>query len=63
MRRSVDVFAEYLLIPITGLILGSSNLWGYFKCSKDAKSQLQNMGANLVAGAMQQRLTSAIARV
>ncbi|KAI8470569.1 MAG: hypothetical protein J3K34DRAFT_420066 [Monoraphidium minutum] len=53
----------YLLIPVTGVILGSSNLIGYFKCSKEAKRQLQSMGTNLVSAAMTSRLQAAFARV
>jgi len=59
--------SAYLLIPITGVILGCSNLVGYFKCSKEAKKQLQSMGANfgagLVSAAVQSRFQAAIARV
>jgi hypothetical protein len=55
--------AAYLLIPITGVVLGSSNLIGYFKCSKEAKKQLQSMGTNLISAAMQSRLQAAISRV
>lgn len=57
----------YLLIPITGVVLGGSNLAGYFKCSKDAKKQLQSMTANMATSAMTSamtgRLQAAIARV
>eukprot|EP00882_Tetradesmus_deserticola_P000758 GHRQ01000828.1.p1 GENE.GHRQ01000828.1~~GHRQ01000828.1.p1 ORF type:complete len:196 (+),score=63.77 GHRQ01000828.1:1695-2282(+) len=57
----------YLLIPITGMVLGGSNLAGYFKCSKDAKKQLQSMTANMATSAMTSamtgRLQAAIARV
>jgi hypothetical protein len=57
----------YLLIPITGVVLGCSNLVGYFKCSKDAKKQLQSMttsmATNAMASAMTGRLQAAIARV
>jgi hypothetical protein len=56
-----------LLIPITGVVLGGSNLAGYFKCSKDAKKQLQSMTANMATSAMTSamtgRLQAAIARV
>jgi hypothetical protein len=59
--------AGYLLIPITGMVLGGSNLAGYFKCSKDAKKQLQSMTANMATSAMTSamtgRLQAAIARV
>jgi hypothetical protein len=57
----------YLLIPITGVILGCSNLFGYFKCSKEAKRSLQSaaasVSANVISAAMQSRLQAAIARV
>jgi hypothetical protein len=59
--------AAYLLIPIIGVVLGGSNLAGYFKCSKDAKKQLQSMTANMatnaMASAMTGRLQQAFARV
>ncbi len=53
----------YLLIPVTGALLGGSNLFGYFKCSKEASAQLKSMTGNLVTSAMTSRLTSAMARV
>lgn len=57
----------YLLIPVIGVVLGGSNLAGYFKCSKDAKKQLQAMTANMattaMASAMTGRLQAAISRV
>jgi len=57
----------YLIIPIIGVVLGSSNLIGYFKCSKDAKKQLQSMTANMattaMTHAMTNRLQAALARV
>lgn len=59
--------AGYLLIPIIGVVLGLSNLFGYFKCSKDAKKQLQSMTANMATNAMTSamtgRLQAAFARV
>jgi len=57
------MFAGYLLIPITGVLLGTSNAFGYFKCSKEAGAQLKSMGAGLVTSAMTSRLTAAITRV
>jgi hypothetical protein len=49
------------------MVLGGSNLAGYFKCSKDAKKQLQSMTANMATSAMTSamtgRLQAAIARV
>jgi len=52
--------AGYLLIPITGVILGGSNLIGYLKCSKDAKKQLQSMAANMATSAMTSAVTGRI---
>lgn len=59
--------AGYLLIPVIAVVLGLSNLFGYFKCSKDAKKQLQSMTANMATNAMTSALTgrlqAAFARV
>ena len=46
----------YLLIPVIGVVLGGSNLVGYYKCSSDAKRQLQSAGASLMASAVASRL-------
>lgn len=57
----------YLLIPVTGVVLGVSNLVGYFKCSKEAKRQLQDAGqrwgARFVGAAVQSRFQAALSRV
>jgi hypothetical protein len=49
------------------VLLGVSNLIGYFKCSKEAGAQLKSMGTNLgsqlVTSAMTSRLQAAISRV
>ena len=61
------VVVYVLSLAITGVILGSSNLAGYFKCSKEAKKQLQSMGqqwgANIMSAAVQNRFQAALARV
>jgi hypothetical protein len=46
----------YLLIPVIGVVLGGSNLVGYYKCSNEAKRQLQSAGASLMASAVASRL-------
>jgi hypothetical protein len=46
-----------------GLIMGTSNLIGYFKCSKEAKNQLQSMGTSFMSSAVQSSFNAAIARV
>lgn len=46
----------YLLIPVIGVVLGASNLYGYYKCSGEAKRQLQSAGASLMASAVASRL-------
>ena len=57
-----DMQAEYLLIPIIGVVMGVSNLVGYFKCSKDAKNQVKQMGANLMGSAVQSRINVSTTR-
>lgn len=47
---------DYLIIPIIGCIMGTSNLVGYFKCSREAGDQLKSMTNNL----MQQAATRAV---
>jgi hypothetical protein len=39
----------YLLIPVLGIIFSSSNLYGYWKCSKEAQQELSNMSTNLLS--------------
>lgn len=47
---------DYLVIPIIACIMGSSNMVGYFKCSREAGEQLKSMTNNL----MQQAATRAV---
>lgn len=47
---------EYMLIPIIGVILGGSNCVGYFKCSGEARKELNDMSTRLISGAMSQGL-------
>jgi hypothetical protein len=51
------------MVPIMGTIMGCSNLIGYFKCSKEAKNQLQSMGSSIMSSAVQSSFQAAIARV
>lgn len=46
----------YLVLTIIGIIMGSSNLIGYYKCSKEAKAQLSNMSANIMTSALKSRM-------
>jgi hypothetical protein len=52
--------AEYLIIPVIALIMGSSNLWGYFKCSREAKDQLQSMTTNIMTSAATSYMSNAM---
>ncbi len=52
--------SDYLIIPIIALIMGSSNLWGYFKCSREAKDQLQSMTTNIMTSAATSYMTNAV---
>eukprot|EP00200_Dunaliella_tertiolecta_P005279 CAMPEP_0202351158 /NCGR_PEP_ID=MMETSP1126-20121109/7925_1 /ASSEMBLY_ACC=CAM_ASM_000457 /TAXON_ID=3047 /ORGANISM="Dunaliella tertiolecta, Strain CCMP1320" /LENGTH=141 /DNA_ID=CAMNT_0048943239 /DNA_START=224 /DNA_END=649 /DNA_ORIENTATION=- len=47
---------DYLVIPVVACLLGSSNLVGYFKCSKEAGEQLQSYTSTF----MQQAATHAV---
>ncbi len=42
--------------------MGSSNAWGYFKCSREAKDQLTSMGTSLMTSAATSYMTSSLAR-
>jgi hypothetical protein len=55
--------AAYLIIPIIGTILGSSNLVGYFKCSREAGDQLKAVTGNLMQRAATHAVTNAMTRV
>ena len=51
--------ADYLIIPIIGLIMGSSNAVGYFKCSREAKDQLSSMTTNVMSSAASSYMSNA----
>lgn len=55
-------FADYLIIPIIGIIMASSNLFGYFKCSREAKDQLQGMTTSLMTSAATSTMTNMFTR-
>lgn len=52
--------ADYLIIPIIAMIMGSSNFYGYFKCSREAQSQVTQYGNNLMASAATSYLSNAM---
>mmetsp|Transcript_36494 Transcript_36494/g.81251 ORF Transcript_36494/g.81251 Transcript_36494/m.81251 type:complete len:178 (-) Transcript_36494:728-1261(-) len=54
---------QWLIIPIIGLIMGSSNLVGYFKCSREAKDQVKNMTNSLLTSAVTNYASNAVSRV
>ncbi|GLI67964.1 hypothetical protein VaNZ11_012299 [Volvox africanus] len=60
-------FSSYIIVAIMGILFNGSNLWGYFKCSREAQADLQgyiNSTSNtLVQGAIQQKLSQAASRV
>lgn len=59
--------SSYIIVSIMGLLFSGSNLWGYFKCSREAQADLKgyiNSTSNtLVQGALKQQLTNAVSRV
>ena len=59
--------SSYIIVAILGLLFNGSNLYGYFKCSREAQADLQgyiNSTSNtLVQGAIQQKLSHAVGRV
>jgi hypothetical protein len=54
---------DYVLLDIIGILLGTMNLWGYFKCSKDAKAEIGNMTSNIMTSAMQAHVQNQLGRV
>lgn len=42
------------------MILGSSNLVGYFKCSREAKDQLSSMTTSIMTSAATSYVTNAV---
>lgn len=59
--------SSYIIVAIMGLLFSGSNLWGYFKCSREAQADLKgyiNSTSNtLMQGAIKQQLNSAVSRV
>ncbi|CAI5505056.1 unnamed protein product [Closterium sp. Naga37s-1] len=52
---------DYLLIIIVALVLGAANIYGYTKCRRDAKKQIQQFAAQTMAQNFASTLTSALA--
>ncbi|KAG2501654.1 hypothetical protein HYH03_000158 [Edaphochlamys debaryana] len=59
--------SKWLLVAIMALLFNASNLYGYFKCSREAQADLKgylNTTSNtLMQGAIKQQLTNAVSRV
>lgn len=59
--------SSYIIVAILGLLFNGSNLYGYFKCSREAQADLKgyiNSTSNtLVQGALKQQLNQAVSRV
>eukprot|EP00475_Leptophrys_vorax_P001150 TRINITY_DN10607_c0_g2_i1.p2 TRINITY_DN10607_c0_g2~~TRINITY_DN10607_c0_g2_i1.p2 ORF type:complete len:179 (+),score=30.36 TRINITY_DN10607_c0_g2_i1:82-618(+) len=52
---------DYMLIVIVALVLGGANIYGYTKCRRDAKKQIQQFAAQTMANNFASTLTSAFA--
>jgi hypothetical protein len=59
--------SSYIIVAVLGLLFAGSNLYGYFKCSREAQADLQgyfnSTSNNLMQGAIRQQFTSAVSRV
>ncbi|KXZ55691.1 hypothetical protein GPECTOR_2g1241 [Gonium pectorale] len=59
--------SSYIIVAIMGLLFSGSNLYGYFKCSREAQADLQgyinSTSNNLMQGAIKQQLNQAVSRV
>ena len=54
--------ADYLIIPIIGTVLSSSNMVGYFKCSREAGDQLKAMTSSIMQKAATSAVSNAMSR-
>lgn len=43
---------SYLLIIFIALTLGGANIWGYFKCSRDAQKQMSDAASGMMMKGM-----------
>lgn len=64
---SIFGLSSYIIVSVLGLLFAGSNLYGYFKCSREAQADLQgyfnSTSNNLMQGALKQQFTSAVSRV
>ena len=64
---SIFGLSSYIIVSVLGLLFAGSNLYGYFKCSREAQADLQgylnSTSSNLMQGALKQQFTSAVSRV
>lgn len=51
---------DYLIIPVIAIIMGSSNFYGYFKCSREAQAQVQSYSNNLMTSAATSYMSNAM---
>lgn len=60
-------FSTYIIVAILGVLFSGSNLYGYFKCSREAQADLNSYinstSNNLMQGAIKQQLNQAVSRV
>ncbi|GMH36515.1 hypothetical protein BSKO_04383 [Bryopsis sp. KO-2023] len=54
---------DWLLVCVLALVLGVANLYGYFKCSREAKKMLSDYAQNATRSALNSTLQAAINRV
>uniref|UniRef100_A0A7S0RGN6 Golgi apparatus membrane protein TVP23 n=1 Tax=Chlamydomonas leiostraca TaxID=1034604 RepID=A0A7S0RGN6_9CHLO len=54
---------DFLIIPIIGCVMASSNLVGYYKCSGEAKDQLKSMTSSFMAKAASTAIQHQVGRV
>ena len=52
---------EYLLICAIALVMGCSNLYGYFRCSKEARNMVREYAQQAIAGAATTSIAAATA--
>ena len=52
---------EYLLICAIALVMGCSNLYGYFRCSKEARNMVRQYAQQAIVGAATSTVTAATA--
>lgn len=62
LYSTITLSWAYVILPIIGVLFSCTNAYGYFKCSKDAKAQLQSLSNSFVQSAVQHTLNNAISQ-